>query len=141
MSWSIEVAGPERADLSVDGQLSESNMTQFNIYRIVTPNGLELERGDQIEVYGTLVCSCGYRVPLDADLGIKGFMDYYSKRSVACPQCNALTMVVGTSTDVADATRYWLLVTPETGPPGESYFPGTPSGLPELELEEVGPAE
>ena len=88
---------------------------------------------------GIMLCAtCGFEVPLEPTLRLKGFFDGPSQHTVACSRCNGLTLLVDNTTEPpAGTVRHWLLATQVTGPAGSERWPGTTSGMPELRIDYV----
>jgi WD40 repeat protein len=136
-SWRIEQAGNEKMELIDEGAIGHENLQTFMIYRLVPPSGESLERQDKVSLEGTLICACGYEIALKTTIGFKGMFDALSKYPDTCPRCHRSMMLTGETTGKGATEKQWLLLTPTSGKAGVVEMHGTPSGLPEIQIEKI----
>ena len=138
-AWRVEDAGSENEALVDAGVLSASSLRSFSVYRLVHPPAEQLAPTDMVTLKGSLICPCGQETALRATIAFGGFFNALSKVALFCPRCSRDMLLLGETSRGEGGDGYWLLVRTTTGPPGVVEMPGTASGLPELQVDQVEP--
>jgi hypothetical protein len=133
--WEVAYTASEVA--IEEGVLSRERASSFMVYQLVPPDRIKITSKDFVSLRGRLTCACGYEIALDATIDFEGWLKAPSKHLEACPQCWRRIDLSGHTTGDGDSVKLWLLVTPGTGKEGVVEMPGTASGLPELDVDEV----
>lgn len=138
-----KVSAGETLELEKAGEIKRSNFEAMDMeaYVLIAPKGEPFQSKDSITMKGILVCPiCVQEMPVQIkEINFSGFLRADSVYHARCSNCRAVTEFRGITTgeDSEETRKYWLVVFPESGPPGVRPRTGSWMSQPRIRMESI----
>lgn len=136
-----KAAAGETLELEKAGKVKRSTIEEIDmeVYLLIPPEGERLQSKDNLALKGSLVCPiCAQEMPVQIkEINFSGFLRADSCFRTSCSNCRSTTEFRGITTgeDSEDTSKFWLIVFPETGPPGAR--PSSRMSQPRIRMESI----